>query len=105
MLNFSPAEYRLLMGFTFFVVGLVAVCAGIALLAFAPYRKEAQTLAAHTAKIGQKALTDNITQVAQSATALIEAVNTLMRTSSGNALALIVVGALFEYAAYTLLLA
>jgi hypothetical protein len=69
-----------------------------------PYRKEAKILAAQTARIGQKALTDNIATIAQSATALVEAVNNLIRTSSGNAIVLLVVGALFEGAAYRLLI-
>ena len=68
-------------------------------------RKEAEALAAHTAHIGAKALTDNISAVTQSATALIDAVNNLIRTSSGNAIVLIVVGAGFEVAAYYLLIA
>jgi hypothetical protein len=42
---------------------------------------------------------------AQSATALIDAVNNLIRTSSGNALIVITVGVLFEAAAYLILVA
>ncbi len=95
---------RLFMGLTFFGVGLLAIMAGIAMLIMGPYRKEAKIIAAQTARISQKALTDNIASVAQSAAALIDAINNLIRTSSGNAIVLIVVGALFQAAAYRLLI-
>jgi hypothetical protein len=101
---FTPANLRLVMGLSFFVVGLLATVSGLLLLIVGPYRKEAEALAAHTARIGAKALTDNITTVAQSATALIDAMNNLIRTSSGNAIVLIAVGAGFEVAAYYLLI-
>ena len=97
-------DLRLLMGLTFFVLGLIALGAGMLMLITGPYRKEAKILAAQSARISQKALTDNIATIAQSATALVEAVNNLIRTSSGNAIVLIVVGALFEGAAYRLLI-
>ena len=101
----TPANVRLLMGISFFPVGLLSICTGLLILAVGPYRSEAKTLAAQSARIGQKGLTENITAVTQSATALIEAVNSLIRTSSGNAMVLIVVGTICEVAAYWLLVA
>ncbi|MBL8058671.1 MAG: hypothetical protein JNK29_18350 [Anaerolineales bacterium] len=100
---FTPADLRILMGLTFFGLGLIAVGAGMVILIFGPYTKEAKILAGQSARISQKALVDNITGVAQSATELVNAVNALIRTSSGNAIVLIVVGALFEASAYRLL--
>jgi hypothetical protein len=101
----TPDNLRLLMGFSFFPIGLIAILSGMVMLVAGPYRKESQALAAHSARIGQKGLTDDISAVAQSATALIEAVNRLMQTSSGNAVVLIGIGALLEAAAYWLLVA
>jgi hypothetical protein len=100
---FTTDDLRLMMGLTFFAMGLVAIGAGMLILIVGPYRKEAKILAAQSARISQKALVDNITTVAQSATELVNAVNALIRTSSGNAIVLLVVGALFEAAAYRLL--
>jgi hypothetical protein len=74
------------------------------MLIVGPYRKEAKIIAAQSARISQKALTDNISAVVASATTLVQAVNDLIRTSSGNAIVLIIVGALFEAAAYRLLI-
>lgn len=105
LLSLSTDNLRLIMGLTFFGVGLLACLSGLLLLILRPYHKEAEALAAHSARIGQKALTDNIAGIAQSATALIDAVNNLIRTSSGNAVVLIAVGAGFELAAYCLLIA
>jgi hypothetical protein len=95
---------RVIMGMTFFVTGLIAIGAGMLMLIVGPYRKEAKIIAAQSARISQKALTDNISAVVASATTLVQAVNDLIRTSSGNAIVLIIVGALFEAAAYRLLI-
>lgn len=101
---FTTEDLRLLMGLSFFALGLLALGAGLLMLIAGPYRKEAKVLATQSARISQKALTDNITAIAQSATELVNAVNALIRTSSGNAIVLVVVGALFEAAAYRILI-
>lgn len=99
----TPTHIRLIMGFSLFPVGLLAMIGGMLILAFGPYRDEAKVLAQQSARISQKGLTDNITLVAQSATSLVDAVNSLIRTTSGNAIVLIVVGAAMEAAAYWIL--
>ncbi len=101
----SIEDIRLIMGLVFFPTGLIAIVSGLVLLVANPYRTEAKTLAAQSAQLGQKGVGDNVSMVAQSATALIDSVNNLMRTASGNAIVVIVVGALFEVAAYWLLIA
>ncbi len=92
------------MGLTFFPLGLFSIITGLIILAAGPYKQEAKVLAQQSARIGQKGLTDDITLVTQSATALVDAVNSLIKTTSGNAIVLVVVGALCEFAAYWLLL-
>lgn len=99
----TPDNLRLAMGLVFFPLGLLAILSGMVMLIVGPYRKESQALASHSARIGQKGLTDDITAVAQSATALLEAVNRLVQTASGNAVVLIGFGALLEAASYWLL--
>jgi hypothetical protein len=101
----SPEDARMLMGLIFFPAGLLSIVTGLVMLIAHPYREEAKILAAQSARLGQKGIGDNIALAAQSATALIEAVNNLIRTSSGNALIIIAVGMLFEIAAYLLLIA
>jgi hypothetical protein len=101
----SAEDVRLLMGLIFFPAGLLAMVTGLVMLVAHPYRDEAKILAAQSARLGQKGVGDNIAVAAQSATALIDAVNNLIRTSSGNALIIILVGAVLEVAAYLLLIA
>jgi hypothetical protein len=100
----TPTNLRLMMGLTFFPLGLFSIIAGLVILAAGPYKQEAKVLAQQTARIGQKGLTEDITLVTQSATALVDAVNSLIKTTSGNAIVLVVAGALCEIAAYWLLL-
>jgi len=108
----TPDNLRLAMGLSFFVMGLASCTPGLFMLIFGPYRKEAKALAAQSARLNAlkssvdpKGLMDGIALATQSATALIEAVNKLILTSSGTAIVLIVIGAVFEYAAYYLLIA
>ncbi len=101
----TAEDLRFLMGLIFFPAGLLSIVTGLVMLVAHPYREEAKILAAQSARLGQKGVGDNIAIAAQSATALIDAVNNLIRTSSGNALVIIAVGALFEIAAYLLLVA
>jgi hypothetical protein len=130
----SIEDLRLIMGLTFFVLGLVALVTGVIMLVAHPYRDEAKALATQSANLGQsasqsvnlpppiqpaaqqvssgpplmpvqKGMGDNISGAAQSATALIDAVNSLIKTSSGNAIVIIVVGTMLELAAYWLLIA
>jgi len=100
----NPVTLRLMMGLTFFPLGLFSIISGLIILVAGPYKQEAKVLAQQTARIGQKSLTDDITLVTQSATALVDAINSLIKTSSGNAIVLVVIGALCECAAYYLLL-
>jgi hypothetical protein len=100
---FSPTNIRIAMGLTFFPVGLFSILSGLIILMSGPYRTEAKILAQQSARLSQKGLTDNISLVAQSATSLVESVNGLIKTSSGNAIVLIIVGAILEGATYWLL--
>jgi len=100
----TPDSIRLVMGLAFFPMGLFSIGAGLYILIAGPYRQEAKILAEQSARISQKGLTGDISLVTQSATALVESVNNLIRTSSGNAIVLVVVGALCEAAAYWLLI-
>jgi hypothetical protein len=101
---FTPDTVRLVMGLAFFPMGLFAIGAGLFILIAGPYRQEAKILAEQSARISQKGLTGDISLVTQSATALVDAVNNLIRTTSGNAIVLVVVGMLAEAAAYWLLI-
>ncbi len=100
----TPEMLRMTMGLAFFPLGLFSVIAGLIILVAGPYRQEAKVLAQQSARIGQKGLTGDITLVTQSATALVDAVNSLIKTSSGNAVVLVIVGAILETAAYWLLI-
>ena len=101
----TATNFRLLMGLSFLPIGLFSILAGLYMLISSTFREEAKILAQQSAKISQKALTDGISMVTQSATALIDSVNNLIRTSSGNAILLVIIGALCELAAYWLLIA
>ena len=100
---FTPTNIRIAMGLTFFPVGLFSIISGLIILMSGPYRTEAKILAQQSARLSQKSLTDNISMVAQAATSLVDSVNALIKTSSGNAVVMVIIGAFLEAATYWLL--
>lgn len=106
----TPQNVRTIMGLSFFPLGMVAMLSGLIMLIAGPYRQEAKLLAAQSARLGslrlaaeQKGIADGLSDLTRSATALIDSVNNLIRTSSGNAIVVIVFGAVSEAASYWLL--
>lgn len=100
---FSPENFRFIFSFSLFLFGLVFVSAGfVKLMGFGitPYAK---SLAAHSARIGQKAVGDDVARIAQAASQLSESVNNLLRTSAGVGAFLIFVGLLFLSASYSIM--
>ena len=80
---FSPENFRFIFAFSLFLFGLLFVSAGFTKLmgfGIVPYAK---ALAAQSARIGQKALSDDVARIAQAATQLSESVNNPIRLFLG----------------------
>jgi hypothetical protein len=64
------------------------------------YSREVRTLAAHTARLGQKGIAQDVTGLVKSATELVASINSLVKTASGIGLFLITLGVAMMGAAY-----
>ena len=99
----SPDNFRFVFAFSLFIFGLTFVGAGFWKLMGFGLLPHAKALAAQAARIGQKALTDDITRITQSAAQLTDAVNNLLRTAAGVGAFLILVGLLLLAASYLIM--
>jgi hypothetical protein len=100
---FNFAQTQIVIAGTLFALGLICMLLGIIVLMTRGYSSEVQALAAHTAKIGQKGLGDEITGVVQSASELVAAINQLVKTASGVGVFLTCTGLLMIIGAYFVL--
>jgi len=99
----SPENFRFVFAFALFLFGLTFTGAGFWKLMGFGLLPHAKALAAQSVRIGQKALTDDITRITQAATQLSESVNNLLRTSAGVGAFLIFTGLLLLSASYSIM--
>lgn len=98
----SPENFRNIFAYTLFLFGLTFIAAGFWRLLAIGLNAQAKALSAQTIRIGQKALSEDITRVTQAAQQLLESVNNLLRTSAGIGAFLIFVGLLMLTASYVI---
>ena len=99
----SPENFRFVFSFSLFLFGLSFISAGFWKLMGFGLIPHAKALAAQSVRIGQKALTDDITRITQAASQLTESVNNLLRTSAGVGAFLIFIGMLLLSCSYAIM--
>ncbi len=92
MLPLSLREIQLAIAAVAFVLGLLCTLLGIIMLVTRGYSREVRTLAAQTARLAQKGVSHEVSSLVSSASELVDAINQLVRTSSGIAVFLILLG-------------
>lgn len=92
MVPLSFHEIQLIVAATLFFIGCLCIILGILLLVTRGYSREVNSITAHTAKLGQKGITQEIAGLVVSATELVASINDLSRTASGVALMMIAIG-------------
>ncbi len=96
----TPNQFLILFAAVVFGLGVLSTVLGFYMLVSRSYGKEMKVLAVQSARLGQKALTDNIATLASSTTQLVDAVNSLVRTSTGIGVFFVLVGLILMTAAY-----
>lgn len=104
MFLLTPEIYRQLLSIALAGTGFLFIGAGFLRLMGFGYQNHARTLAAQSAKLGQKSISSDITSVVQAAVQLNESINGLLRTSAGVGAFLIFVGASSLTASYFVML-
>lgn len=100
---FTPETFRSVLAMTLLALGVLFIGAGFFKLVGFGFNNHARTLAAQSAKLGQKSITNDITHIVQAAVQLNESVNNLLRTSMGVGAFLIIFGAGFITASYAVM--
>lgn len=74
------------------LLGVISIGAGLILLVTRASGKAVQTLAAQATELAQKGLAEEISGLVGNASALVEALNQLVRTSAGIGIFLVMIG-------------
>ena len=100
MIPLSFNDIQLLIAAAVFVLGFLLILIGALVMVSRSYSREVRTLAAHTARLGQKGIAQDVTGLVNSATELVASINSLVKTASGIGLFLITLGVAMMAAAY-----
>ena len=87
-----------------FVMGLVAIGAGVLILVSRVMGDDLRLITNQTAQLVQKGISEEVTGVVGNASQLIDSLNNLVKTSSGVGFFLVLTGLLLIFTAYYLLL-
>lgn len=79
----TTLEILLFMVMALFVMGMLTTAAGIIILATRVTSKDLKTLAVQTTRLAQKGLAEEVAGLVGNASALLEAMNQLVRTTAG----------------------
>lgn len=104
MTAFGVKDLLLLMTASLLIMGVISLVAGVLTLLFRVSGREVQALAANTLRLAQKGITDEISGLVGNASSLLEAVNQLVRTSTGVGVFLILTSFVLFIGSYYLIL-
>jgi hypothetical protein len=85
-------DMQMIIGATAFILGCMCVLLGIFVLMSRGYSREIRALATQSARLGRKGMAEEVTGLVNSASELVGALNSLVKTASGAGLFLIIVG-------------
>ena len=103
MFSLGVNDLILVMAVSLMVMAVISLVSGILTLVFRVSGKDIHTLASQTLRLAQKGVTDELAGLVGNASALLEAVNQLVRTSTGIGVFLILVSILLFAGSYFLI--
>jgi hypothetical protein len=77
-----------------FLIGMLTMGVGVSILALRTSSADIHALAAHTARLAQKGLADDISGLVGNASALVDSMSQLVRTNRGVGIFLCIIGGL-----------
>ena len=92
MIPLSTIDMQMIIATTAFILGCMCVLLGIFVLVSRGYSQEIRALATHSARLGRKGMAEEVTGLVNSASELVGALNSLVKTASGAGLFLILMG-------------
>lgn len=99
----SPELFRSVFAYSLFLFGLLFIGAGFWKLMAFSINSHAVNLALQSARIGQKAISDDIARITQAISQLNDSVNNLLKTSAGVGAFLIFMGCVLLTASFAVM--
>ena len=100
MIPLTMRDTQILIAAAVFVLGCMCILLGAYVLISRGYSREVKALAANTARLGQKGLSEEVSGLVNSASTLVAALNELVRSANGVGLFLMTLGLMMLGAAY-----
>jgi len=97
-MNITDLDFTMILFFMeglLFILGVFMVLVGLAILAKRSFGDEVQALAATTSKLAQKGIADDISGLVGNASALMNALQEMIKTARGIGVFLILTGGIF----------
>jgi hypothetical protein len=102
MLTYGVNQFFLVMAAILLMMGVVALGAGVITLVFRVSGKDIHTIANQTLRLAQKGVAEEVSGLVGNASALLDALNQLVRTATGIGAFLVMVGFILFGAAFYL---
>ena len=103
MIPLNLSDFQIVISVAVFILGCMCILLGAFVLIGRGQSAEVKMLAAHTARLAQKGLSEEVTGLVNSASALVASLNDLVRTSNGTGVFLITLGLMMIGASYWIL--
>lgn len=104
MFSMTVNDFLLSMATALLICGIVILGIGVYTLIGKLMGKELRTIADQTAKLAQKGITEEVSGLVGNARTLIEALNSMVKTTAGIGILLLLLGIILLAAAYGLVL-
>lgn len=82
-MTYGPQQLLLFVALLIFSVGFLTTLAGVLILIFGAAGKDIRALAADTARLAQKGITEDVAGLVGNATVLLDGIHQLVRTTAG----------------------
>jgi hypothetical protein len=103
MIPLSFSDFQIVIAVAMFIMGCMCILLGAFVLIGRGQSSEVKLLAAHTARLAQKGMAEEVTGLVNSASALVSSLNDLVRTSNGTGVFLLTLGLMMIGASYWIL--
>jgi hypothetical protein len=104
MIPVTFTDIQIIIAAAIFLLGFMCVVFGAIVLITRGYSREVRTLAAHTARLGQKGMAQEVTGLVTSASELVASLNQLVKTANGIGVFLIILGIAMMGSSYWIIL-
>ncbi|HMN13443.1 MAG TPA: hypothetical protein PKD55_14065 [Bellilinea sp.] len=102
--NMNQQQFLLIMATAVLVIGVLLLVIGVVVLVSRVLGGEIKRIAENTAELAQKGIAEEVAGLVGNATTLVDSLNSLIRSSAGVGVFLILVGIVFLAASYGLAL-